>query len=240
MLSIPGHTNAGRPRVSIGILTADLGRLNAELAMLERSGAGLVHVDVMDGVFCPMLTVGPPFIGAMRTSLFKDIHLMVHDPLAQLDAIVAAGADMVTVHVESATQVHRALAALGQTANVNDPTRGVARAIGINPSTPIEVIEPFLDDIEMVLVLAVDPGWSGQPIARSTVRRLARARAMIESVDRPILLGIDGGVTLANAAWVAGLGVDVVVTGSAVFDGQGALANTRLMLDLVEGPTASG
>jgi ribulose-phosphate 3-epimerase len=225
---------AGRPRASIGILTADLGQLSAELGVLEAAGAGYVHIDVMDGIFCPSLTVGPPFIKAIRTPLLKDVHLMVRDPLSQLEAVVAAGADLVTIHLESAGQVHRTLAVLGAATNVNDPERGILRAIGVNPSTPIEAIEPVLEEVEMVLILAVDPGWGGQPFAPSTERRLSRARAMIEASGRPILLGVDGGVTRANAAWVASLGVDLVVTGSAVFDGRDAPGNARTMLELIE------
>ncbi len=225
---------ASSPRASIGILTADLGRLAEEVALLEAAGAGLVHIDVMDGVFCPLLTVGPPFIRAIRTPLLKDVHLMVRDPLAQIDAVVAAGADLITIHIESATQVHRALAVLGRAVNVNEPERGIVRAIGVNPSSPIEAIEPFLEDVEMVLVLAVDPGWSGQPFAASTERRLDRARRLIAESGRPIQLGVDGGVTRANAAWVTSLGVDLVVTGSAVFDGRDVAANARQMLDLIE------
>lgn len=239
MAPSPVRAAVGRPRASIGILTADLGHLQRELSVLESAGAGIVHVDVMDGVFCPAITVGPPFVRAMRTRLLKDVHLMVRDPYAHVDAVVAAGADMVTVHVESGTTVRRALHALRQATNANDPARGIVRAIGICPGTPIEAIEPFLDDVEMILVLAVDPGWSGQGFAPSTERRLARARAMIDETDRPIRLGVDGAVTKLNAAWVAGLGVDVVVTGSAVFDGTGAAANARTMLGLIEHGTTA-
>jgi ribulose-phosphate 3-epimerase len=224
----------GGPWASIGILTADLARAGEEVARLEAAGASIVHVDVMDGVFCPPLTLGPPFIGALRTPLLKDAHLMVADPLAHVDAVVAAGADLVTVHVESGRTVRRALVRLGRAANANDPERGIVRAIGINPGTPLEAIEPLLDEAEMVLVLAVDPGYAGQSFAASTPRRVERARALIEASGRRILLGVDGGVTRANAAAVAALGADLVVTGSAVFDGGDAVANARAMLAILE------
>jgi ribulose-phosphate 3-epimerase len=131
---------AGGPRLTVGMITADLLHLGDELALLETAGAELVHVDVMDGVFCPMLTVGPPVIKTMRTELLKDAHLMIDDPLTKVDAFVAAGADMITFQVEGAPQPHQVLQALGKATNVNDPARGIVRGVAVNPSTPLEVL----------------------------------------------------------------------------------------------------
>ena len=217
------------PVLSVGILTADLGRMADELALLEAGGARLVHIDVIDGVFCPMMTLGPPTVKAMRTSLLKDVHLMIDDPLPKVEWFVAAGADMVTFHVEGAAQSHRVLHVLGSATNANDPDRGVVRGVGLNPSTPLEVVAPLLDDIDYLLILAIDPGWGGQRFLDGTARRLERARALIDGSGRDVVLGVDGGVTRENIAYVAGLGAEVIVTGSAVFDGKDAAANLALM-----------
>ncbi len=221
---------AGGPRPSVGMITADLSRLADEVRVIEEAGVELVHVDVMDGFFCPMLTVGPPIVKAIQTSMIKDVHLMIGDPLPKVDAFIAAGADMVTFQVEGAPQPHRVLHTLRSAINANDPDRGLIRGIGINPSTPVGVIEPLLDEVEYVLVLSVDPGWAGQAFIESTEARVRQARDLIEKAGRPILLGVDGGVTKDNVERVLAMGVDIVVTGSAVFDGKAVADNARFML----------
>lgn len=223
----------GGPRLTVGMITADLLHLGDELELLERGGAELVHIDVMDGVFCPMLTVGPPVMKAMRTMLLKDAHLMITDPLAKIDAFVAAGADMITFQVEGAPQPHRVLQALGSATNVNDPSRGIVRGVAVNPSTSLDVLDPLLDEVDYILVLAVNPGWGGQPFISTTARRLERVRRTVEDSGRQILVGVDGAVTRDNIAQVVALGADIIVSGSAIFDGKAAADNLRHMLDAV-------
>jgi ribulose-phosphate 3-epimerase len=228
----------GGPRLTVGMLTADLLHLGDELRLLEATGVELVHVDVMDGVFCPMLTVGPPVIKALRTPLIRDAHLMIDDPLAKLDQFVAAGADMITFHVEGARQPHRVLQALGRMTNANEPARGIVRGVGLNPSTSLSVVEPLLDELDYLLILAINPGWGGQTFLPSTKGRLEGARRMIEKSGRPILLGVDGGVTRENVAHVATLDVDLIVSGSAIFDGTpGAADRAASMLEQVRSRT---
>ena len=124
------------PTISVGILTADLMNLQSELAQLEVSEVQFLHFDVMDGCFCPMMTVGPPFIKAVKTPLLKDVHLMIEEPLDKLESYVNAGADMITVHVESGRHIHRVLQNLRKFTNVNDPDRGILRGVAFNPGTP--------------------------------------------------------------------------------------------------------
>ena len=221
------------PLISVGVLTANLMSLGSELKIMETAGVKLLHVDVMDGCFCPMMTVGPGFIKALKTPLLKDIHLMIEEPLGKLESYVAAGADMITVHVESCRHIHRVLQKLGDFTNINDSNRGILRGIALNPGTPLDVITPLIDELEMVFLLAVNPGWSGQKFIPSTRRRLARLRQMLTNVNKDILIGVDGGITRDNIADVARMDVDIIVTGSAVFDGKKPLENAKFMVSAV-------
>jgi ribulose-phosphate 3-epimerase len=197
-------------------MTADWMRMGEELRRIEAAGADFVHFDVMDGCFCPQLTVGPQVIAALKTPLRKDVHLMIDEPLDKVRAYVEAGARVLTFHVEATRHPHRVLQVLGSSV-----TRGVA----LNPGTPVSALEPLVDEIEQVLVLAVNPGWGGQRFAPSTERRLHEARELIERSGRDVALAVDGGVTRDNVAKIAAMGVDVIVAGSAVFDGGDAEAN---------------
>jgi ribulose-phosphate 3-epimerase len=226
------------PTLSVGVLTADLLRLGGEISLLEKSGARLLHFDVMDGSFCPMLTFGAPLVQAVRSSLFKDVHLMVDHPLHKLPEFVRAGADVVTVHVEAERHIHRVFQELGSMRNANDPARGLVRGLALNPGTPLETLDPLLDAVDLVLLLAVNPGFRGQRFAASTPRRLEQARRRIEDCGRDILLGVDGGVTRDNIRDVAGLRPDLIVTGSAVFDGKAPLENAKVMLEAVAASAA--
>jgi len=203
--------------------------MGAELERIEQAGADYVHVDVMDGCFCPQLTVGPSIIGALKTRLPKDVHLMIEDPLEKVRWFVDAGAAMLTFHVEATRHPHRVLQALA-----GSVTRGVA----FNPGTPVVAIEPLLDDVEFVLMLAVNPGWGGQRFAPGTQARLEGARALIERSGRKIILGVDGGVTRDNVGSIAAMGVDLIVAGSAVFDGGDVVANFKQLRAAARGTAA--
>jgi ribulose-phosphate 3-epimerase len=205
------------------MLTANLLRLGEELAFLEQARATVVHIDVMDGVFCPQFTVGPPIVKAIPDSFIKDCHLMIDEPLEKVQSFVDAGAGIITCHVESTRHPHRVLQSLAGS--------GVIRGIALNPGTPLIVLEPLIDELELIFLLAVNPGWGGQKFLPSTERRLAAARELIG--DREILLEVDGGITKANIEHVATLGADLVVSGSAIYDGVAPLDNARYMLDVV-------
>ena len=226
------------PTLSVGMMTADLLNLGSEIALLETSGVQLVHFDVMDGCFCPMLTIGPPVVKAVKTALLKDVHLMITDPLRMMGDFVKAGADIVCVHLEADRYVHRVLQELGGMENANGAERGLVRGLAVNPGTPVEAVEPLLDEVEFVMLLAVDPGWSGQKFAAETPRRLERLRRLLETSGNDILVGIDGGITRRNVGQVAKLGPDLMVAGSAVFDGKDPVENAKYMLEAVAAATA--
>jgi ribulose-phosphate 3-epimerase len=229
-LSVLDILEQASPTISVGILTADMMNLQSELAHLEVSEVQFLHFDVMDGCFCPMMTVGPPFIKGIRTALYKDIHLMIEEPLDKVDSYVAAGADIVTVHAESSVYIHRVLQHLGKMDNAVDPSRGLVRGVALNPGTPLTVLEPLMDELEMITLLAINPGWGGQKFLPATYARLSQVKRMIEESGRRIALCVDGGITKQNISEVASSGVDLVVTGSAVFDGKTPLENAKFML----------
>jgi len=223
------------PLVSVGILTADLMSLGSELALIQAAGVRLVHFDVMDGCYCPMITVGPCFIKAIKTPLLKDVHLLIEDPLPKLDDFVAAGADMITIHIGSGRHVHRVLQRLGEMASVHHPDRGILRGIALDPDVPLEVVAPLVNEVEMVVLLAVNPGWGGQKFLASTGQRLRQLRRTMQDTQKDILIAVDGGITRDNVIEVARMGADIVVTGSAVFDGKSPRENAAFMVDAVRG-----
>jgi ribulose-phosphate 3-epimerase len=227
------------PTVSVGILSADLMHLGSELARLEQLGVGIIHVDVMDGCFCPRVTVGDIYVKGLETLLLKDVHLMVREPLDKLADYVCAGADIITVHVEAAVHIHRVLQHLGSMEHSAGPERGIVRGLALDPGTPLEwLTAPLLDEVDMVSLLAVDPGWSGQEFAPAALDRIARAKERIAASGRDILLCVDGGITRDNIAEVAAAGADVVAAGSAVFAGGTLEQNFHYMLDAVRGRAA--
>jgi ribulose-phosphate 3-epimerase len=222
------------PTIGVGVLTANLMRLGDELSALDGTGVEVLHFDIMDGCFCPSMTFGPPFVKGVKTSLLKDVHLMVVNPLEKVADYVAAGADILTIHVESEpTHIHRVFQALGKMTNANDPDRGIVRGVAINPGTPVSSLEPLLDDVEMVTLLAINPGWGGQKFIPSTKERMSQVREMIGGRD--VLLCVDGGITRDNIGEVATMGADLVVTGSTVFDGKAPTENAKYMLSALKG-----
>lgn len=218
------------PTISVGVLTADLMHLGTELDQLAGTDVQILHFDVMDGCFVPMMTVGPPYVKGVKTELLKDVHLMIQDPIDKLDAYVAAGADIISVHVESCVHIHRVFQHLALSTNVNDPLRGIARGVALNPGTPVSAIEPLLGELDMVTLVAINPGWGGQTFDPATFSRVDQVKDLAAKAGREVFVGVDGGITKANIEEVSECGADLVVTGSAVFDGNAPADNARYML----------
>lgn len=234
MTESPGPVS---PRLSAGVIPANLTRLGAELEHL-RGKAAWAHVDVMDGVFCPQLTVGPAFVAAVAsTGIPVDAHLMVEEPRRLLPEIAAAGASVITVHAEATRHLHRTMQEMTALASENS---SFLRGVAINPGTPVQAVEPVLWLADLVLVLAVNPGWPGQAPAANTHRRVHEVRELAKDAGADVLVGVDGGVTIGNAAEIAGWGVDLIVSGSAIFDRVDPAGNldrlTRELLHPVRRP----
>jgi ribulose-phosphate 3-epimerase len=196
------------------ILSADFGRLAEEIARAERGGASVVHVDVMDGHFVPNLTLGPPVVRSLRkaTRLPLDCHLMIENADRYLDAFVDAGASWVSLHVEALTHLQRALAHL--------KSKGVRAGVALNPATPLGALEEVLPEIDYVLVMSVNPGFSGQSFLPASLEKVRRLRAQIQARGLAVSIEVDGGVDVTNARALCEAGAEVLVAGQAVF-GQG-------------------
>ena len=201
-------------RIAPSILSADFARLADEARLVERGGADWLHVDVMDGHFVPNLTIGPLVVEALRkvTKLPLDCHLMITNPDRYIAEFADAGADYLTVHVEAAPHLHRTVQAIKE--------RGVKAGVTLNPATSLSTIEEIIGDVDLVLIMSVNPGFGGQAFIPAALRKVARARQMIDQVRSRALLEVDGGIKTDNAADVIAAGADILVAGSAVFCGD--------------------
>jgi ribulose-phosphate 3-epimerase len=209
-------------KIAPSILSADFAALGEAIARVEAAGADLLHVDVMDGHFVPNLSIGPPVIESIRkrTRLPLDVHLMIEEPERWVEIYIKSGADYVTVHVEAATHLERTLALIREA--------GARSGVALNPSTPPELLQYVLDDLDLVLVMSVNPGFGGQSFIPTAYEKIRRIRALLG--DRPVLLSVDGGVKADNAGPLAQAGATVLVAGSAIFgapDPGAALATLR-------------
>jgi ribulose-phosphate 3-epimerase len=208
------------PTLSVGIAAADQLHLGDELGRLAHAGVGVVHLDVMDGVYSPVTaTAAPALARAVPGDFVVDVHLMVDDPLTQIDPWVDAGAGIVTFQLEGVRHPHRVLQALRG--------RNVVRGVGVAPGTPLEAVVPLLPELDLLLVLGVNPGWPGQQLEPSALDRIRQAKRV--SDEAPVLIAYDGGVTQANLPDVLQAGADVVVSGSAVFDGDTSTTARRMV-----------
>lgn len=217
-------------KIAPSILSADFMRLGRDIELIEKAGAGYVHVDVMDGHFVPNLTMGVPVVKQLKkaTDLPLDVHLMISNPLEQLPWFLDAGADSVTVHAEAldADQLGRAIAAIH--------AAGAKAGVSVKPRTATGVLAPVIADADMVLVMSVEPGFSGQSYIEGSDAKVARIVDMARAVGSAPLIQVDGGIGTRTAPLVAAAGADVLVCGNAVFaaeDPAGALAAVRAAAD---------
>lgn len=201
-------------RIAPSILSADFASLGAEVRAVSQAGADYIHIDVMDGHFVPNLTIGPAVVAALRphSSLPFDVHLMISPADPYIPDFVQAGADIITVHVEAGPHLHRTIQLIKD--------EGVRAGLALNPGTPVTVVEPLLDTLDLVLVMSVNPGFGGQSFIAGQLEKIRQLRILIDKTERKIDLQVDGGINSENAADAIAAGADVLVAGSATFTGD--------------------
>lgn len=199
-------------KIAPSILSADFAKLGEEIAEVERGGADWLHIDVMDGQFVPNITFGPLIVQAIapHTKLPLDVHLMIENPENYIQAFAAAGANLITVHAEACVHLHRVIHLIKE--------NGVKAGVVLNPATPVSALQEVLEDIDLALIMTVNPGFGGQAFIPATLRKIRELRALREQIGHTnLLIEVDGGVTVHTAPLVVEAGADVLVAGSAVF-----------------------
>lgn len=205
---------ASNIKIAPSILSADFARLGEEIQAVDKAGADYIHVDVMDGHFVPNITIGPEVVSAIRpvTDLPLDVHLMIENPDQYIEQFAHAGADIITVHEEACTHLHRTVQLI--------KAQGKKAGVSIVPSTPPEALEYILEEIDLVLVMSVNPGFGGQAFIESSLRKIETLRTMIDNSGKAIELEVDGGVKPGTAGKVINAGANVLVAGSAVYKSE--------------------
>ncbi|MDQ0972737.1 ribulose-phosphate 3-epimerase [Neobacillus sp. NPDC093182] len=210
-------------KIAPSILSADFAKLGEEITAVERAGADYIHVDVMDGHFVPNITIGPLIVEAIRpvTKLPLDVHLMIDNPDQYIEAFAKAGADYITVHVEACRHLHRTIHHI--------KSFGIKAGVVLNPATPVNTIEHILKDIDMVLLMSVNPGFGGQKFIPEVLPKIRKVKEMADSIGKEIEIEIDGGVNSETAKLCVEAGANVLVAGSAIYDQEDYAAAISLI-----------
>ena len=214
-------------KLSASILSADFGRLAEHVREAEQAGVDWIHVDVMDGHFVPNITIGPAVTRAIRraTALPLDVHLMISNPERYVEAFVEAGADWLGIHVEATVHLERLIQQIKDT--------GAKAAVTLNPATPLNCLEYVLKDVDMVLLMTVNPGFSGQKFIRGVLPKIRRLRQMIDEQKLDVLIQVDGGVATDTVGDIVAAGADVLVSGSGLFNDKPVAENLRRLRELM-------
>lgn len=201
-------------KLAPSILAADFTKLGEQITLLESTGVEYLHIDVMDGKFVPSISFGMPVIASIRknSKLIFDVHLMIEDPDKYLEAFKASGADILTVHAETCTHLHRTLSRIREL--------GMKAGVSLNPATPIHVLEHVMDELDMILIMSVNPGFGGQVFLPSMLQKIESMRDMIVKNGKKIDIEVDGGITSQNVEQVIKAGANIIVAGTSVFKGD--------------------
>lgn len=214
-------------RLAPSILAADFNRLGEQIKQVEQSGIEMLHIDVMDGMFVPSISFGMPVVASIRkeSSLFFDVHMMVQEPIRYIKEFVKLGADLITVHVEACKDVAETMQQI--------KAQNIKCGISINPETPVEAVLPYLEPADLVLVMSVRPGFGGQKLITETLDKVRELAEVRKERGMCYQLEVDGGVHLGNLCDVVSAGVDIIVAGTAVFDGN-ITENIKKIKEVIE------
>ena len=198
-------------KIAPSILSADFSKLGEDIEKLHNAGADFIHIDVMDGRFVPNISFGMPIIKAIRNRTDKvfDVHLMIEEPSKYIDEFIAAGADLITIHYEAEKHIDRAIQYI--------KSKGIKAAVALNPGTPTYVLKDIISELDMVLIMSVNPGFGGQKFIKYSIDKIKEVKAMSEKVNKDLLIQVDGGIDPSNVLDVIEAGANVIVAGSAVF-----------------------
>lgn len=214
-------------KLAPSLLSADFSKLGKEIETIEKGGADYVHLDVMDGIYVPNITFGAPVIKKIRgtTKLPFDVHLMVNRPERFIDDFIDAGSDIITVHPEASIHLHRTLQQIRE--------KGAKAGVSLNPSTPLDVLEYIIDDVDLILIMSVNPGFGGQSYIPAMTEKIIKLKDMIIKSGNDIILEVDGGIKLDNAKAIIDAGADLIVVGSGIFAAEDVEGRVKKFKELI-------